>query len=639
MSLNQAESRAGTPDGPAGVPASAATPALDAAAPTRHARARALARGFATPATAALAASLWLLGLHPVLPAQMGSLGLIAQLSPVQLASYPILVAAMVAEVAAARPRPRLLAAFTALGVLLVYGLQPASEQAARMSVAWTHAGFAQYIAVHGHVLNGFDARFSWPGFFSLIAFIARASGRTDATGLLRWAPMVLAGLGTLGMRALATQVLGTGRAAWIATWLFLFAEWTEQDYFSPQAVTYVLMLAGLAVTLRYLVRSKGDSPRTMASRGGLGGSSPRASTAAQAIVVVIALALAPSHQLTPFVFGGLLLIMLFTRRLCAPWLPWLVLAPAVLWFGLGATDFWQGHLNTIFGDIGNVSSSVHQGIGARFVGDAGRTFLLGLRVGLTAAMGLLALTGWGVLRRRGTRSWTLPLLAAAPFTLVALQSYGGEIFLRCYLFALPFAAILAAVAVDALIGTGHALAGGSGGVVPPGKHGSRLRPRGALLRRAMPLAAAFAILTGLGLATVTARGGNDAYTSISRADVAAMDYTYLHATPGQSIAALLSDVPLSYRNVGSVTQRFFDSCPEMTDMARCVLDAPPDYLLITPSQDNHGRIYYGLRPGWTNQVVRRLLASGRYRQVFDEAGSRVLARQPRAGVPVPAGS
>jgi hypothetical protein len=59
------------------------------------------------------------------------------------------------------------------------------------------------------------------------------------------------------------------------------------------------------------------------------------------------------------------------------------------------------------------------------------------------------------------------------------------------------------------------------------------------------------------------------------------------------------------------------------------VLDAPPDYLLITPSQDNHGRIYYGLRSGWTNQVVRRLLASGRYRQVFDEAGSRVLARQP----------
>jgi hypothetical protein len=569
-------------------------------AAAEHARALGLfARRFAAPAMAALAAVLWLLGRHTVLPAQMGSLGLITRLSPVQLASYPVLVAAVLTELAAPRPRPRLLAAFTALGVLLVYGLQPASEQAARMSVSWIHAGFAQYIAVHGHALHGFDARFSWPGFFSLIAFISRATGRTDATPLLLWAPAVLAGLATLGMRALAAQVLGTGRAAWIATWLFLLAEWTEQDYFSPQAVTYFLMLAALAVTFRSLVRPE---------RGSRGpeGPSPRATTA---VVLVIALALAPSHQLTPFVFGGLLLIILFTRRLSPAWLPWLVLAPAVLWFAFGARDFWQGHLELIFGGIGNVGSSVHQGLGVRFAGDAGRTFLLGLRVGLTCAMGLLAAAGWHLLRRGGIRSWTLPLLTAAPFTLIALQSYGGEIFLRSYLFALPFAAILAAVAVDALM--------------------SRSRSGGRLWQRTVPLAAAFALLTGLGLATVTARGGNDAYTSISRADVAAMNYIYRHVRPGQSVAALLSDAPMSYQDVGTVSQRFFDNCPDMADMAPCVLAAQPDYVIITLSQDNHGHIYYGLRSGWTSDVIRRLVATARYRQVFDDNGSRVLARQP----------
>jgi hypothetical protein len=563
-----------------------------APAPAELPKALALsARRFASPGLAALAAALWLAGLHTVLPAQMASLGLIARLSLLQLAAYPLLVAAVLTELASARPRQRLLVAFTVLGVLLVYGLQSASEQEARMSVAWVHAGFAQYIAVHGHVLQAFDARFSWPGFFSLIAFITRASGRTDATGLLQWAPAVLAGLATLGMRALATQVLGTGRAAWIATWLFLLAEWTEQDYFSPQAVTYILMLAGLAVAFRFLVRPKGSAPW------------------ASAVVLVIALALAPSHQLTPYVFGGMLLIMLFTRRLSPAWLPWLALVPAVGWFVLGARDFWQGHLNVILGGIGNVGSSVHQGLGARFVGDAGRTFLLDLRVGLTCVMALLAAAGWHVLRRRGTRSPTLPLLAAAPFTLIVLQSYGGEIFLRAYLFALPFAAILAAVAVDALI--------------------SWARRRGPLWRRAVPLAAAFTLLTGLGLATVTARGGNDAYTSISRADVAAMSYIYRHARPGQSVSALLSDVPMSYRNVGAVSQRFFDSCPDMADMARCVLAARPDYLVITPSQDNHGRIFYGLRSGWTGHLIRELLATGRYREVFEDDGSRVLAKNP----------
>jgi hypothetical protein len=86
---------------------------------------------------------------------------------------------------------------------------------------------------------------------------------------------------------------------------------------------------------------------------------------------------------------------------------------------------------------------------------------------------------------------------------------------------ALPFAAILGAVAIDALIGT---------------------RQR---RRRSMPLAVAFVLLSGLGLATVTARGGNDAYTSISRADVAAMNYVYRQVRPGQSIDSLFSDAPM----------------------------------------------------------------------------------------------
>jgi hypothetical protein len=549
------------------------------------------ARLLAGPALAVLAAACWLAGLHTVLPAQLGSLGLIAGLSPVQLAAYPLLVGAALAELTLARPRPRLLAALTALGVLLVYGLQPASEQEARMSVAWLHAGFAGYIAAHGHVLHGFDARFSWPGFFSLVAFITRASGHTDATALLRWAPVVLAGLATLGTRALASQILTDDRTAWIATWLFLLTEWTEQDYFSPQAVTYVAMLAALAVTFRHLARRPG------------GAEPPGGRTKwAAPVVVLIALALAPSHQLTPYLLAAFLLIMVITRRLRAAWLPVVVLALAAAWFAFGARDFWQGHLNTVVGGIGQVGTSVHQGLGSRFVGDAGRTVLLDLRVGLTVVMCLLAAAGWYLQRRRGVRSLTLPLLAAAPFALVALQSYGGEIFLRSYLFSLPFAAILAATAIEAL-----------------------LRPQGK--RRAVRLAAALALLSGLGLATVAARGGNDAYTSISRADVAAVSYVYQHVRPGQTVGALLPDAPLNVKDVGTVLQISYDGCVQAADTARCLLAARPDYLVITPSQDNQGQIFDGLRPGWTGNLARQLEAAGRYRQVFDDQGSLVLAR------------
>ena len=593
-----------TPDTSTTIPFLAVPEAINPSTPTAVAdRWKTLNRSV-TPALAALSVIFWLVGLHPVTPGQMGSLGLINQLSPILLLSYPILLAAVVLELVADRPRERLLTAYAIAGVLLVYGLQPASEQTARLSVAWLHVGFAQYIAAHGQVLNGYDGRFSWPGFFSLVAFVSRASGQTDMTPLLQWAPAVLAGLAVLGMRALATAVLGSGRRAWIATWLFLLTQWTEQDYFSPQAVTYVLMLGGLALTARYLVRPlPATSPRPCLRGRLVPLNTPRDRLLAQAAILLIALALAPSHQLTLFVLGGLLLVMLLTGWLWPAWLPWIVLILSLLWFCLGAKDFWKDHLDLVIGHVGQINFSVQQGLSQRFVGDGGRIVILTVRVALTCTVGLLAAAGWWSLHRRTTRSWTLALLAIAPFGLIILQSYGGEVILRSYLFALPFAAILASVAVDALLTSTW------------------------LDSRRTALAVPVVLLTALGLATVTARGGNDAYTSFSRADLAAVDYAYQHAADGQTIGALTADLPLGYKRIGAVRPLTVEAtCPDFAAIDACVVAQAGDFLVVTPSQENAGQILYGFPAGWTSQLIHQLVTSGKYRLVYDQNGSRVLA-------------
>ena len=571
-----------------------------------------------SPGLGVLAGLLWLLGLRPVLPQDMGSLGLIARLSPVLLFAYPVLAAAVTVELVRSRPRPRVLAALTVLGVTLIYGLQPASEQTARMTVSWLHTGFSQYIATNGQALQGYDARFSWPGFFSLIALLTRASGVPDATPLLQWAPMVFAGLATLGMRALAVAVLGDGRAAWLATWVFLLAEWTEQDYFSPQAATYVIMLAALALAARYLVRPGLAAPvRSGWRRRVVPVSLPRERLAAQGLIVLLGLALAPSHQLTPLLLAGLLLVMVLTGRLWPAWLPWLVLVPALVWFSLGAKDFWQGQLYMVIGDVGQVGSSVDQGITGRFVGDAGRTVILVVRVGLTGVIGALAVAGWWARRRRGLRSVPLVLLAAAPLAVAAVQSYGGEVFVRCFLFALPFAAILVAVWLEAVMAR------------PSGPGALRATPRVMLrCRRSSRAALVCVLFTGLALGTVAARGGNDAYTSYSRADVAVVAEAYRLAKPGQTISGLNEDaMPLGFAEIGTVTQTAIEgTCPGFARAADCVLTAAPDYFIVTPSQDNYGVIFYGLPAGWTGQVVSDLVYTGKYRVVFADGGSTLLA-------------
>lgn len=579
-----------------------------------------LLRRSVSPALAAAAVVLWLYGLRPIAPREAGSIGLINHLSPILLIAYPVLVAAVLVELVSSRPRQRLVTALTTLAVLGVYGLQPASEQTARLSVGWLHVGFARYIAEHGHVLQGYDARFSWPGFFSVVAMISDSSGQPDLTPLLQWTPVVLAGLATLGVRALAVTVLGPGRRAWIATWIFLLTEWTEQDYFSPQGTTYVMMLGALVLVMRFLVRPGliSSEPASMRARR-IPVGTKRDRYIAQAAVVLVALAVAPSHQLTPFVFAALLFVLLFSGRLWSPWLPWVVLISEVTWFCLGAKDFWQGQLNMVLGDLGNVGSAVGQGIGERFVGDAGRTFILDARIGMTIAVALLAAVGWLVLRRNGMRSWALPLLAMVPFGLIVVQSYGGEVFLRCYLFSLPFSALLAAVAVGELLDRATA---GRWRLV----RGGSIGPAGVLVRRLSALLTTVLLLTALVLGTVTVRGGNDAYTSFSRADVAAVDFVYRRAMTGQVVAALTSAVPFSYNRIGNIDQNTLEArCGDVTHMEHCVLDQMPDFLVVTPSQENDGEIYLQLPPGWTSKVVQALLASGEYRVAFDQDGSQVL--------------
>ncbi|MET7998056.1 hypothetical protein ABZU76_44940 [Amycolatopsis sp. NPDC005232] len=575
-----------------------------------------------SPLLALLAALLWLLGLHPVPPAQLGGLGLITALSPVLLASYPVLLSAVVLELVRRRSRPRLLACFTTLGVVLVYGLQPASEQTARLTVSWLHTGFARYIAENGHALQGYDARFSWPGFFSLIAFLTKASGQPDASPLLQWAPTVLAGAAVLGMRALAAAVFGNGRAGWLATWVFLLAQWTEQDYLSPQASSYLIMLAALALTVRYLVRPGLAHPaRSRRGERLPPANLPRERMVAHGLILIFALALAPTHQLTPFVLAGLLLVMVLTRRLWPGWLPWLVLVPALVWFSLGAKDFWQGQLHMVIGDFGQVGTSVDQGITGRFTGDAERTAILLVRVGLTGAVGALALGGWWARRCRGLGSLPLVLLAAAPLAMVVLQSYGGEVFVRCYLFALPFAALLAAAGLEAVLGARAA----PGALAATTRVERRFPP-------ARPVVVGL-VLTLLGLATITARGGGDAYLSYSRSDVAAVADAYRLAKPGQTISGLSADAtPLGFDKIGVVSQTSIeDTCPQYFRVATCVQEAAPDYLVVTPSQDNYGQINYGLPAGWTDRLVADLVRPGMYHVVFNEGGSRLLVRAGEA--------
>jgi hypothetical protein len=582
---------------------------------------------FFGPGMAGVAIILWIVGLHPIVPAQIGGAGLIAELSVPLLLSYPLLVGAVVLELLRYQPRNWVLGIYTTLGVFGVYGLQPSVEQVARLPVAWLHAGFSGYIAEHGDILHNYDARFSWAGFFSLVALITKASGMSSAVPLLNWAPVVLSGMSVLGVRALAVSALGNRRASWIAPWLFLAANWTEQDYFSPQGTAMVMLLAALTLTFRHLVRPRLTEPVRARLRARLAPrSSPKARLVAQGAVVLIGLALAVTHQLTPFLLGVLLLLVLVFGRLWPAWLPFVVLGAAVVWFSLGASEFWSGQLiQMILSPLGDISSSVDQGILNRFTGDIGHLVVLLSRVGISVFIAALAAIGVVLMRRDSLRSWLLPVLCVAPFGIAVAQPYGGEVFMRCFLFALPLLALPASIALERAVTAAR-----------------RWRWRNQPARTIALAAVPWLVVTGLIGATVGARGGNDAYTSFTAADVAAAEWAIGQAQPGQRVDALVNSVPLSFARVGEIEQYEVDVyCPNLDSLAElvgCVRTDGPDYLVLTGPQVAYLRIFDQVPAQYGDQLISKLNETGLYRTVFTDGDATVLRRTAPAQVLRPGG-
>ena len=559
------------------------------------------------PVLLVVAAAVWVLFVAPVDPARLDSFGLVRALHPGVLGAIALLSVGFVLELRSVAPRTWVLFGACVLAVVGIYGLPTVVEPVARLPVAWLHAGWSEYIADNGRVLTGFDARFSWPAFFALAAWVAEIAG-VDATSLLGWAPPVFTGLAAIGVYAVAKAVLGKDarRAAWLAAWLYLAANWVEQDYFSPQALAFLMYVAALTITFRWLTRAMNAS---FIAPSGMNDAfiARRRVTAAVGLVVIVC-AMAPAHQVTPFALGAVLLVLAVTGRLRHRWLLAIVVLAPLTWLVLGGADYWTSHLDTLTGGVGNLSGAVRENVGARVTGDPGRMAILAVRFGLVGLLLVLAFAGWWRLRR----PWPLGIAALVPFGLVALQSYGGEMLLRSFLYALPLLCTLGGAALATSL---HP------------QHGRHERPR----LGATPWVAA--LLAVMSIALVTARGGNDGYVAFRAQDVAIVEEAYRVTEPGARIASLTAYLPLRFDKVGEIKQDSLERvCPPGPRMGHCVIEQGPETVLVTAAQDDYGVLMLGLRPGWTRQVIDELVRMGSYRERARAGDAVLLIREGNQG-------
>ncbi|GGS01466.1 hypothetical protein GCM10010252_45070 [Streptomyces aureoverticillatus] len=560
---------------------------------------------------------------------RMGGLGLISVLPLPTLVGAALLVGVFASLLWLERPNRWLLLLTLVATVVSLHALPAVIETEPRFATAWQHLGFIEYIDRTGTAVPDLDARWSWPGFFAAATFVAKACGVSDMTEVIRWWPTAIQLLYLAPMLLLTRSLRASWRAKWAGLWIFVLSGWVGQDYFSPQGFTYLLYIAFVAILLVWF-----RAPRVIWTKRRPGEAEVEpANRRQQAVLLLVLLGLfagtVPAHQLTPFVMLGVLTALVVVRRCELRGLPLLCGVMVVVWLGFFAEPYWSGHFDELFGGVGGVGGNVSSSVSGRIEGGSS-THKLVLYVRVALAGSVMALACWGWLRRREHRyrEVSLLVLTFVPFLGFGMQSYGGEMALRVFMFALPGAALLAGLALFPRTGVTAK---------------ERDRDRVSLA----PLAALLAGLVLIG-GFLVARWGNEPFERVRTGEVAAMEYVYAHDDPTVRLLWMSNDtvnnvtpaIPWGKQDAEKVEYVPTLAPPDpvlVSGLVKALKDAGPNsYLMINRSQSVYLQMDTGYPKNWDTRLIRNLDRRDELKKVYSNADATLYAlrAQPSGAVP-----
>jgi hypothetical protein len=607
----------------------------------------------------------WLLALDTVdragLPA-MGDLGL----APLLPTAFYVSLALLTIGFAVALHRTVLttgvLAAYVA-GLIVVWHATPALLYGApRYPFTFKHIGLGAFVQDNGRLALEYDAYFNWPGFFTLSALVSDLGGLDGPFALAAWGPVFMNVLIAGAVLVLARALTDDPRHAWLAVWFFLGTSWVGQDYFAPQALGFglhVLVLGlyvgGFAARRWRIAVGTGDAhgePRRRATDAHpdaepnvvstLGGTVHRRAWASEparpsagrrvgllATVLLTYTAVVASHQLSPFVTLASIAALVVLRLGRAAMLPVAMGAILATWFATMTTPYLAGHLGELLAGVGRVfdnlsASSRILASPDDVVLSAERVLVLNVRQWLTLVVAGLAIVG-GIRRvRRGHVDWVAIVLLLVPAGMVALQSYGGEILLRIYLFALPLLAWFAAA------------------VVYPDRTSGR--------RWTAPLVVV--LLSGSMAAGMSfAYYGNESMNHVTAPENAVLEALYADAPDGALVVTLTTNAPirmarytdLAYVHLGALPPFDDDDTRAVADVAALAATLaarvddearPAAYVLFTRSELATARLFGELAGVDLAALDARLTASADFALVARSDGGSLHRWSPSAATP-----
>lgn len=495
---------------------------------------------------------LWAVSLPAIDLSAMNGFGLVSVLPPTYFAAVGLLCAGFAAGLVR-RAASRVLLCYPFALLVVLHVVVPLVWTEPRYSYVYKHIAVARYISEFGGVDRTVDIYHNWPGVFAALAALSDLAG-VDPAAFANWADPVFATCGALAVRFLARSLTTDERRATVAMWLYVMASCGSQVYLAPQSLAFVLVLVGTAVAIRWLGPVRGSrvegivlaaqrrvlgvSGRALTRAAWLGrlrllpgsaagspaagapGDAPAGTGQQDAVpaavaaggVLLLAAAVVVTHQLSPFFMALGLGALVVTGRLRAWWLPVAIGAMMAFWIYL-SYDYVSLHFTLFAFDPFENVKGTQAAIPApgspefRIVGAAARVMTV-------LAVGAAAVAWWrSPPDRRQTFVWAV---AAAPASVLLVQSYGGEAIYRVVMFMLPWVCYLASRPVS-----------------EPARRWPRLRGAAVALGSA-GLAGLF-LLNYFGL---------DRVNTVQPQEVRASAWFETHAPPGAMLAYLNGYIP-----------------------------------------------------------------------------------------------
>jgi hypothetical protein len=601
------------------------------------------------------ACALWLNGLQYINLRAMNNLGLISVMPPQVIGALFLLsVSFCIALLRRKQARngqmlPLVMLLHVALLIFMLYGITALIETEPRFSIVYRHAGYTEFIMRTHSVDPNLDGYFNWPVFFIICAFLTQIAGYHDILGYAAWSSVFYNVLYFWPLYEILKTATTDKRIVWLGVWFFFLTNWIGQDYISPQGLNFFLYLVIIALLLKWFKVPQPTLARPLAKylqRPGSGRiarfrqklatwlttpddlfviTPPRQRVVLLILLIMIFTLVMSSHPLTPFFVVASVIALTIFRRTGPIWLPLLLAALTACWVIVMAQTYLAGHISTVIGDTGHISDVFSQNVAGRLHGDPQHSFISEFRIIMTFFLWVLAALGAFRRLRQGHHDFSYIILAVAPFPLMFMQAYGGEMLMRVYLFTSPSMVFFAA---SLFFGT-------------PASQMTRTHTMNAWLCSA--LIGIILLLQGGFLFT---RYGNENMDYITVEELTGLRYMYSIAPANSTFISVWDGTPWQFEgyeryNLITLNEELPDTytSPDASKQVNSVLNylsktqAPAVYLIVTRSQRVTAE-GTGLSAGDLDRFEQAMILSGHFREIYHNRDTQLYQYQAKIKLP-----